>query len=130
MAGVERLKAKDPLGYKDEKLARFLAIVVKLVRGDIPSNPGSDRYLQGNTLGSGYAHWRRAKFGNGRYRLFFRYSTGQRMIAYVWLNDENTLRKRGARSDPYTVFRAMLERGKPPTDWDALERECKVWEGD
>ena len=39
---------------------------------------------------------------------------------FAWVNDEQTLRKRGAKSDPYAVFRAMLKRGNPPADWDAL----------
>ena len=30
------------------------------------------------------------------------------------MNDENTLRKAGSRTDPYAVFRAMLNAGNPP----------------
>ena len=36
------------------------------------------------------------------------------MIVYAWVNDENTLRKAGSRTDPYSVFRAMLHAGNPP----------------
>lgn len=29
--------------------------------------------------------------------------------------------------DPYVVFRKMLERGRPPDEWDALLRACHEW---
>jgi toxin YhaV len=81
---------------------------------------------QGRTVGDACKHWRRDKFFQ-RFRLFFRYSSDPAIIAYAWLNDEGTLRKRGARTDPYVVFRAMLERGRPPDDWNALVRACLAW---
>jgi toxin YhaV len=77
-------------------------------------------------MGSSNKHWRRAKFMR-RFRLFFRYHTNSKSIIYVWLNDENTLRKAGASSDVYSVFAGMLSRGKPPTDWDDLVRACEGW---
>ena len=43
-------------------------------------------------LGPGNRHWFRAKF-HGRYRLFFRFSAGQKIIIYAWVNDEQSLRK-------------------------------------
>ena len=42
------------------------------------------------------------------------------MIVYAWVNDRNTLRKEGARTDPYRLFAAMLENGNPPDDWPSL----------
>jgi toxin YhaV len=81
--------------------------------------------MQGDT----YKHWRRDKFFR-RFRLFFRYSGSPGLIAYVWLNDESTLRQSGARTDPYLVFRAMLERGRPPADWSELVEECRKWSMD
>ena len=45
-----------------------------------------------------------------------------KVIVYVWLNDENTLRKAGARTEPYAIFAAMLARGAVPDDFDALVR--------
>ena len=59
-------------------------------------------------------HWFRAKFGAGRFRLFFRYSTRAKIIVFAWVNDEATLRTYGARSDAYAVFRKMLDKGDPP----------------
>ena len=36
-------------------------------------------------------------------------------------------RPTGGKSDPYTVFRAMLERGKPPSSWQELSESCAGW---
>jgi toxin YhaV len=62
--------------------------------------------------------------------LFFRFHTASRTIIYAWLNDENTLRKAGSQTDPYAVFHRMLERGAPPSDWDALVRACGAMSGE
>lgn len=42
------------------------------------------------------------------------------MVVLTWLNDEKTLRKEGAPTDPYAVFSGMLSRGEVPSDWTAL----------
>lgn len=70
--------------------------------------------------------WRRAKFG-GRFRLFFRYHSDARIIAYVWLNDEHTLRKAGSRTDAYATFKAMLENDRTPSGWDELIAAYEMW---
>ena len=41
------------------------------------------------------------------------------------MNDENTLRKAGARSDPYAVFAQRLDAGDPPDDWNELLSEAR-----
>jgi toxin YhaV len=125
-AEVERLRERDPEGYRGAPAAKLLAAVRHATLRDIPRDPGAARYRQGNTLGSEYRHWRRDKLFR-RFRLFFRYSTDAASIAYVWLNDESKLRMSGARTDAYAVFRAMLEQGRPPTDWNDLMRECREW---
>jgi toxin YhaV len=61
----------------------------------------------------------RAKF-HQRYRLFFRFSSKDKVIVYVWVNDESTLRKAGARIDAYVVFKSMLDAGDPPRTLEAL----------
>lgn len=125
-AEVERLRDADPENYHRTPAAKLLAAVRDATLRGIPRDPSADRYRQGNTLAPEYRHWRRDKFFQ-RFRLFFRYSSAPAMIAYVWLNDDSTLRKSGARTDAYAVFRAMLERGRPPTDWEELVRECRRW---
>jgi toxin YhaV len=75
---------------------------------------------QGNTLGKEHRHWFRAKFGGGRFRLFFRADSKAKVIVYAWVNDRDTLRKAGASTDPYAVFAKMVTSGNPPDDWPAL----------
>ena len=87
---------------------------------EIPEDPSRPKYRQGGTLGDEHTHWLRTKFGSGRYRLFFRYHTGARVIVFAWVNDAETLRTYGSRTDAYAVFRGMLESGNPPGEWDAL----------
>ena len=120
---VARLKARDPEGYRGHPLAKLLRNVAEIVLEQVPTDPGASRYRQGTKLGPRYKGWHRAKF-NQRFRLFFRYSTTQKIIVYGWLNDEGTLRKEGARTDPYAVFRRMLDGGQPPDDWDELVAAC------
>jgi toxin YhaV len=62
----------------------------------------------------------------GRFRFFFRFSSGHRAIIYAWVNDENTLCKAGSRNDPYEVFATRLREGNPPDDWDGLFRAANV----
>jgi len=91
----------------------------------IPADPGDARFRQGNTLGPEYRHWYRAKFGNGRFRLFYRYRSRARVIVLGWVNDESTLRTRGDRRDAYAEFRRMLQSGNPPDSWDELYEVAK-----
>jgi toxin YhaV len=116
---VEALAAKDPTGYKEAPAAKLLATINRHIRETIPRNPGSAEFRQGNTLGSDNRHWFRAKF-HERYRLFYRFSSREKVIIYAWVNDERTLRKLGSRTDPYRVFRAMLEAGDPPNTMEQL----------
>lgn len=118
---VTKLKEKDPEGYKRHKLTKLLASVYKAILDDVPSNPADNKFRLGNTLGKEYRHWKRVKKGlPNRYRLFFRYEDKQRVIVYVWMNGEDTLRKAGAKTDVYAVFEKMLNKGNVPTSIDAL----------
>lgn len=89
-------------------------------------NPSSPAFRHGKSLGSGKnKDWSRVKFGAGRYRLFFRYSEKEKVIILGWMNDENTLRTYGKKTDAYTVFSKMLKRGHPPADWESLTQETE-----
>jgi toxin YhaV len=116
---VEALAANDPVGYKQQSAAKLLATINRHIREIIPRDPGAAEFRQGNTLGSDNRHWFRAKF-HERYRLFYRFSSREKVIIYAWVNDERTLRKAGSRTDPYQVFRAMLEAGDPPNTIEQL----------
>lgn len=121
---VERLRAKDPEGYRRHPTAVLLASVYKAITEIVPSNPDHPDFRVGHALGAGDAHWRRVKRGlPARYRLFYRFSTrAVQIIVYAWLNDEATLRKAGAKTDVYAVFRKMLARGEVPSDIEDLKR--------
>lgn len=114
-----RASLADPTGFRSNANVRVLASVAKLVLQVIPQDPGHTDYRIGNTMGADYRHWSRAKFGL-RFRLFFRYDSTAKIIVFAWVNDESTLRAKGSKSDPYGVFRAMLERDNPPDDWKEL----------
>ena len=99
---------------------KLLAHLLDLAFDKIPRDPGSATYRHGGALGGDRKNWFRAKTGNGRYRLFYRFQSSARLIVYAWVNDENSLRTFSSRTDAYTVFARMLETGNPPNDWDEL----------
>lgn len=111
---VEKLASRDPRGYASHPAAKILASINHYIQEAIPRDPNSPEFRQGNTLGPDNRHWFRAKF-HGRYRLFFRFSSRQKIIVYAWINDEESLRKAGSKTDPYAVFQSMLEKGEPPS---------------
>jgi len=119
-AAVEKARRADPAGYGATANAKLLTVLRRLIFETIPADPTRSDYRQGDTLGREHKHWFRAKFGNGRFRLFFRYDSRSRVIIYSWVNDEQTLRTRGARTDAYRVFKGMLDKGNPPDDWETL----------
>ncbi len=119
-AAVEAAKARDPVGYRGTAQAKLLAMIARLVFETIPADPTRRDYRQGDTLGQARKHWFRVKFGNGRFRLFFRYDSRTKVIILAWVNDETTLRTYGAKTDAYRVFAGMLDEGNPPDDWPAL----------
>ena len=124
-AAVERTRQKDPGEYRSGHDVKMLAAVLKLAFEDIPADPAHKRFEQGETLGSGRKHWRRAKFYQ-QYRLFFRFSSTAKVIVLAWVNDEQTKRAYGSRTDAYAVFAKMLKAGDPPDDWDALLAPAKA----
>jgi len=121
---VERDKKTDPHNYRSKANAKLLAAIWKIAFKQIPQDPGLARYRQGITLGDAYKHWFREKFGNGRFRLFFRFDSRSKIIVYAWVNDENSKRTYGSRTDAYAVFRDMLAQGNPPDDWATLLKAC------
>ena len=124
-AAADRARRTNPQGYESNANVKLFRALSQLMLNIVPSDPSRDEYRQGNTLGSAHRHWRRAKIGR-RFRLFFRYDSRAKAIVYAWVNDEQTLRSSGSKSDPYVVFRTMLEQGDPPDDWAALMRASKA----
>lgn len=116
---AERARRSEPEGYEHNANVKLFRALSQLIYETVPADPGRDEFRQGNTLGAANRHWRRAKIGR-RFRLFFRYDSRAKIIVYAWVNDEQTLRSSGSKSDPYAVFEKMLQRGNPPDDWEEL----------
>jgi toxin YhaV len=121
---AESLAGKQPAHYKDQPAAKLLAAVHRLVFELIPRDPNAAEFRQGNTLGPDNRHWFRAKF-HQRYRLFYRFSSRDKVIVYAWMSDELSLRKAGSKTDPYHVFSDLLKAGDPPRTMEQLMARVK-----
>lgn len=106
-----RLKvALSPEAFRQHPTVKLGASVRRLMTEIVPTNPNAQAFQLTGAL----AKFRRAK-GHGlppRYRLFWTFSNEARAIIFLYLNDESTLRKEGARSDPYERFKRLIERGE------------------
>ncbi len=128
-AAAERAERSDPQGFENNANVKLFRALGQLIMEVVPSDPSREEFRQGNTMGPAYRHWRRAKIGR-RFRLFFRYDSKARAIVYAWVNDEETLRSAGSKSDPYAVFEKMPGRGNPPDDRAALVAASQAgWHG-
>jgi toxin YhaV len=121
---VAQLQADDLEGYRQKKKTKLLAAILKMAFEVIPQNPAHPMFQQGNTLGAAYRHWFRGKFFEGRYRLFFRFDSTAKTIVLAWVNDEETLRTYGSKTDAYAIFKGMLDKNRPPDEWKALFKEA------
>lgn len=77
---------------------KLLTRIVELAFDEIPRDPADRKYRHGGTEDIP-RHWFRAKFGGGRFRLFFRFSSQEKLIIFGWVNDEETLRAYGKKTD-------------------------------
>lgn len=118
-AAANKAWAADAKTAPSNNNVKLLAALHTILFETVPQDPSRAEYRQGNTLGAENRHWFRVKF-HQRFRLFFRYDSGSRVIVYAWVNDDSTLRKAGSKSDPYAVFARMLKSGHPPGDWKTL----------
>jgi toxin YhaV len=125
---VEQLSITQPDTYRGHPKTKLLATIHRFITEIIPRDPNAPKFQQGDTMGPDNRHWFRAKF-HQRYRLFFRFSTKDRVIVYVWVNDEFTLRKAGSKTDAYAVFKSMLKAGDPPHTLDVLLKGAKEMRG-
>lgn len=120
---VEARRERDSKTWRKKNCTKRLAAIFKLVSENIPADPGASVFRQGDTLGADRKHWFRAKFFQ-QYRLFFRFDSTLKVIVLAWVNDEDTLRAYGSKTDAYETFKCMLESGTPPDNFDALMQEA------
>lgn len=125
-ARVSQLAQDDPKGYKAHPKTRLLASVYKAITEAVPANPDAPEFRLGKTLGARHSNWRRVKKGMpDRYRLFFRFASSPvKVIVYAWFNDEDSLRKAGAKTDVYETFKRLLSRGVVPESMAQLLRDA------
>jgi len=120
---VTKLARNDPEGFVHHEKAKLLKMVHDSITKDVPTNPNDSKFRLGKALSDRFTDWRRVKRGlPPRYRLFFKFTSAQRNIIYAWLNNEHTLRKEGAKTDVYEVFKKMLNRGEVPNSIEDLLR--------
>lgn len=123
IAEVEARRRKDPKTWRKKNCTKRLAAIFKLVTQVIPSDPASEVFRQGKTLGEANKHWFRAKFFQ-QYRLFFRFDSTSKVIVLAWVNDETNLRAYGSKTDAYATFKGMLDDGNPPGDFETLLKQA------
>jgi toxin YhaV len=121
---VEALASKQPIHYKEQPAAKLLAAIHRLIFEIIPRDPNAAEFRQGNTLGPDNRHWFRAKF-HQRFRLFYRFSSKDKVLVYALMSDELTLRKSGSKTDPYRVFSDLLKGGDPPGTMEQLLKRAR-----
>ncbi|MFN9545860.1 MAG: type II toxin-antitoxin system YhaV family toxin [Cyanobacteriota bacterium] len=123
IVAVETLRAKDHRGYGGKSASRRLAASTRLMLKASPRDPSRKEYQQGSTLGAGHRHWRRAKFFQ-QVRLFLRFHSRSRLIVWGWVNDSDSKRAYGSKTDAYRVFQSMLASGQPPDNWGELLQDA------
>ena len=101
----QRLPQEEFRSHPDVKFAKRLRDASLEI---IPEDPNLPEYR----LKADLKKYRRHKKGLQRYRLFFCFSSTPPIIVYLYLNDKSTLRKEGAKTDPYAVFSKLAKRKK------------------
>ncbi len=86
-AASDRAEASDPFGFASNANVKLYRALSQLIFETVPDDPAREEYRQGNTMGTAYRHWRRAKIGR-RFRLFFRYDSKLKVIVFSWVNDD------------------------------------------
>lgn len=122
---VAKLKAAKPGEYQRKKETKLLIAIQRVIEERISADPLGAQFRQGDTLGDEYKHWFRAVF-LGQFRLFYRCSAAHKTIVIGWVNDFETLRAYGSKTDAYKVFAEMLKAGDPPDDWGVLLSEANA----
>ena len=56
--------------------------------------------------------------------MFFRFHTRSRLIVLRWVNNTDTKRAYGSKTDAYRVFQSMLANGQPPNNWEELLQDA------
>lgn len=100
-------RALSEQDFVQHELVKFAFRLKKATEQIIPEDPDKPEYrLTGNLK-----KYRRYKQGLARYRLMFFFSNLPPIIVYLYINDEEHLRKDGDKNDPYAEFQRLVTRG-------------------
>ena len=61
---TDRATEADPEGFENNANVKLFRALSHLILETIPCVPTREEYRQGNTMGTHYRHWRRAKIGS------------------------------------------------------------------
>jgi toxin YhaV len=121
----KQLKATLPEAeFKQHSDVKLWAAARRAISETIPAGPNHPDYWLKRDL----AKFRRLK-GHGlpdRYRLFHVFSEQAKVVIYLYLNDSGTLRKEGSKTDPYAVFKDLVDSGKIGADFDENLKQWKA----
>lgn len=117
---VKSLRDKNPTGYKSHPKTKLLAKIQFVIKEDVPADPLHKKFMLSKTL-TKHKEWRRVKKGlPPRYRLFFRFYSGNKNIIFAWMNDGTSIRKEGDKYDVYNVFLKLLKNRVIPNQYEEL----------
>jgi toxin YhaV len=104
---------------KNNRHKKVLKSIKRAMYESVPADPGRIEHRLGHTIGREHTAWFRVKILQ-QFRLFYRYDSTQKIIVYVWVNDEESLRAYGSKTDAYALFKKMLDGGYPPGSFEEL----------
>lgn len=109
---------------KNNRHKKVLKAIKRAMYESVPAAPGRAEHRLGHTIGRENTAWFRVKVLQ-QFRLFYRYDSVQRVIVYVWVNDEESLRAYGSKTDAYALFQKMLASGYPPGSFEELLKQSR-----
>ena len=109
---------------KNNRHKKVLKSIKRAMFESVPVAPGRIEHRLGHTIGREHTAWFRVKVLQ-QFRLFYRYDSVQKIIVYVWVNDEESLRAYGSKTDAYSLFKKMLDSGNPPGSFEELLKQSR-----
>ena len=98
--------------FLQHTVVKFAYRIRKADQEIIPEDPDRPEYKLRGEL----RKYRRYKQGLQRYRIIFCFANKPKIILYLYLNSEKSLRKAGGHRDPYEKFRKFVKRGNVSND--------------
>jgi len=109
---------------KNNRQKKVLKAIKRAMYESVPAAPGRAEHRLGHTIGREHTAWFRVKLLQ-QFRLFYRYDSVQKVIVYVWVNDAESLRAYGSKTDAYALFQKMLASGYPPGSFEELLKQSR-----